>query len=600
MAHTETLEQATAALQRGEPLAGATICGAILAREPRNAVAAHLLGLALKDTGDWHQGEQWLRFSIEIEPNRGEFHANLGNLLRKRGKHAAAEVAYRKALELLPAHRPARRGLALTLNDLRRPGEAEAQCRALLAGDEADAEAWDILGLSLAALGRDSEAESAHRKAIALDPGNPVSHHNLGALLVELERPEALEILDTARRLGADGYEVAYNRGRAALNMGELDQAEQDFARAAQLQPLNIEAQRTLTQVRFMRGDPAFVRSLTTAVKDNRENVPLQLLLGEVLWRAGRLAEAEVLMRDLLRRKPELPAARSTLAGILLAQDRLQEAEAQALEAAAARPEQQAVLLNVVTILISRGRPEDALPFIEAQLRRDPEAQAWLAYEATVSRMLQTPRYRELFDYERFVRVFDLEAPPGWSSIAELNRALAAALNERHRFSKHPLDQTLRNGTQTSRSLLTEPDPAIRAILQAFEAPIEQYRRALPASGDHPLARGNVGPTKLTGAWSVRLHRDGFHVNHFHPQGMVSSAYYVEVPAETEDTALKSGWIKFGEPRFPVPGLTPELYVQPRPGRLVLFPSYMWHGTNPIYGEDPRLCIAFDVRPRKP
>lgn len=596
MAHSPTLERATTLLSSGQPLAAAAICGAILAREPANAIAAQLLGLALKDTGDLAEGERWLRFSIQLEPNRGEFHANLGNLLRKRGNRAAAEAAYRRAVELLPAHRPARRGLALSLHDLKHYLEAETQCRTLLATDEADAEAWDILGLVLASLERPVEAESAHRRAITLDPQNKVAQHNLAALLVELERPEAMAELDKARKLGADGYEAAYNRGRAALNSGDLDDAEKSFARAAELQPLKLDAQSTLAHVRFMRGDPAFVRSLVSAVKANRENTRLQLLLGELLWRAGRLADAETLIRDLVRRKPS-PAAQSTLAGVLFDQGRLEEAETQALEAAAERPDEPAVLINVITILLSRGRAEDALPFIHAQLRRQPDAQMWLAFEAIASRVLGTDRYQALYDFDRFVRVFDLEPPPGWSTMEELNRDLASALRQRHRFSNQPLDQTLRNGTQTSRSLLTDPDPVIAAVLKAFEAPIEEYRRTLAISADHPLTRANAGAIRFTGAWSVLLKRNGFHVNHVHPDGVLSSAYYVEVPPETQDPALKSGWIKFGEPRYPVAGATAERYVQPLPGRLVLFPSYMWHGTNPIHGEDPRLCIAFDMRP---
>lgn len=598
MAHTEppTLERATTLLRSAQPLAAAAICGAILAREPSNAIAAQLLGLALKDTGDLAEGERWLRFSIQLEPNRGEFHANLGNLLRKRGNNAAAETAYRRALELLAAHRPARRGLALSLHDLKRYPEAEAECRTLLAGDEADAEAWDILGLVLASLDRPMEAERAHRRAIALDPQNKVAQHNLGALLAALERPEAMAELEKARKLGADGYEVAYNRGRAALNSGDLDDAEKSFARAAELQPLKLEAQSTLARVRFMRGDPAFVRSLVSAVKANRENTRLQLLLGELLWRAGQLSDAETLIRDLLKRKPS-PASQSTLAGVLFDQGRLVEAETHALEAAAERPDEPAVLVNVITILLSRGRAEEALPFIHAQLQRQPDAQMWLAFEAIASRVLGTERYQALYDFDRFIRVFDLEPPPGWSTMEEFNRDLAAALRQRHRFSNQPLDQTLRNGTQTSRSLLTDPDPAIQAVLKAFEAPIEEYRRTLAISADHPLSRANAGAIRYTGAWSVLLKRNGFHVNHVHPDGVLSSAYYVEVPPEVQDPALKSGWIKFGEPRYPVAGLTAERYVQPRPGRLVLFPSYMWHGTNPIYGEEPRLCIAFDMRP---
>jgi Putative 2OG-Fe(II) oxygenase len=37
--------------------------------------------------------------------------------------------------------------------------------------------------------------------------------------------------------------------------------------------------------------------------------------------------------------------------------------------------------------------------------------------------------------------------------------------------------------------------------------------------------------------------------------------------------------------------------VQPVLGRLVLFPSYMWHSTVPFRGPTPRTTIAFDVVP---
>lgn len=570
----------------------------MLAREPRNAAAAHLLGLALKDGGDWVEGERWLRFSIELEPQRGEFHANLANLLRKRRQHEAARQSYERALALLPQHRAARHGLALVLNELKRYDEAERECRALLSRDPADIEAWVILGIALESLGRLAEAEEAYRKAIGLDPNNRVAHHNLGALLASLERTEAVQALDTARRLGADGYTTAYNRGRASLNEGNLDEAEQELARAAEMRPGSLDAQLALAQVRFMRGDPHFARTLGDALRANRGNVRLQLLLGELLWRAGELTAAETVVRDVIARKSgPSPAAQSTLSAILLEQGRLEEAEAQALEAAAARPQDQAVLLNTVTILIAGRRVEDAIPLIEAQRRQNPDSQAWLAYEATASRLLGTERYRELYDYERFVRVYDLEPPPGWSSMAELNRALAEVLNDRHRFTNHPLDQTLRHGSQTSRSLLMDPDPTVQSVLEAFQDPIEDYRRSLDLPPEHPLSRANVGASKFVGAWSVRLKRNGYHVNHFHPEGLISSAYYIEIPSEAQDEALKAGWIKFGEPRYPVPELVPERLVQPRPGRLVLFPSYMWHGTNPIYGSEARLSIAFDVRP---
>jgi hypothetical protein len=38
--------------------------------------------------------------------------------------------------------------------------------------------------------------------------------------------------------------------------------------------------------------------------------------------------------------------------------------------------------------------------------------------------------------------------------------------------------------------------------------------------------------------------------------------------------------------------------VQPVPGRLVLFPSYTWHGTIPLEASSARTTIAFDAIPQ--
>ena len=594
--HVE-IERASQALSQGKFAECAAICGAIVARDARNAVAAHLLGLAIKETGDTAQGEQWLRLSVQLEPDRAEFHANLANLLRGRQKFKQAERFYRRALQLAPGHRAARRSLALTLSDLGRFEESETVCRELLATDPHDADAWIVIGMNLSRLERLTEAEAAYRRALELDPGNRVAHHNLGALLTQLGRPEAgLAALESAQSLGEGGYELAFNRGRALMEMNEAEAAELEFERAVSLQPTNAEGQLQLARVRYARGDPQFARSLAAAAAANRANAGLQMLFGEVLWRAGELRGAEVVLQELVARRLGGPHVQSTLACVLLEAGRRKDAERHALEAAAAAPGDGVVNENLVSVLLSCGQPEEAMLFIRQQRRRHPGAQAWLALEATAARLLDPELYRRLYDYDRLVRTFELEPPAGWSSMEELNVALLEALGSRHRLQHHPLDQTLRNGTQTPRSLLAEGHPAIKAILAAFQGPIAEYRRLLGKDPAHPLSAGNIGEMRYTGAWSVRLHRLGYHVNHFHPDGWLSSAYYVQTPPETENAVTRSGWIKFGEPRYPVPGLTPELFVQPRPGRLVLFPSYMWHGTTPIYGDAPRLTIAFDVK----
>jgi hypothetical protein len=239
------------------------------------------------------------------------------------------------------------------------------------------------------------------------------------------------------------------------------------------------------------------------------------------------------------------------------------------------------------------------MPFILTKRAQDPLNQSWIAHEATAARLLGQPQYRSLFDYGRFVRVYRPEPPTGWRSIQELNAALLEVLARRHPFAAHPLEQSLRNGSQTTRNLALDPDPVIQAAMQSFDACVQRYVQEVGSHPAHPLLQRNRGRAQITEAWSIELRRDGFHVNHVHPRGWISSSYYVTVPEEVSDRVARSGWLKFGETRYPVPMATPDFMVQPAAGMLVLFPSYMWHGTNAIHGEEPRVTIAFDALPSR-
>jgi len=476
--------------------------------------------------------------------------------------------------------------------------DAEAACRRALAIDGAAAQGWTALGVVLRALNRPAESEAAYRRALLSAPRHVPALHNLGALLSHLERAEeALAALDRAAALGLRAPELSINRGRTLAQLGRLEEAERAYAEAVAFEPRNAMAHSSLANLRYMRGDPAFARDIAATSREHPDDLALHRAYGDILQRAGDLARAEAQLRDMLRHFGAVPEVRSALASVLHDTGRLKEAETEALEAAIARPHSPGVIGNLIAIELARGDPETALKFIRAQRQRQPLEQRWIAYAAIAARMLQDPLYHKLYDYGRFVRVYELSPPPGWNSMAELNAALVAALKLRHRFAGHPLDQSLRNGSQSARSLLTESDAAIKALVTAFHEPIEDYRAALGTAVDHPLSARNRGEISLQGCWSVELRRDGFHVNHIHPEGWLSSAYYVSVPPEVEDAHARSGWIKFGEPRMPVPGIKAEHFVQPKAGRLVLFPSYMWHGTNTIRGEEPRLSVAFDAAP---
>ena len=99
---------------------------------------------------------------------------------------------------------------------------------------------------------------------------------------------------------------------------------------------------------------------------------------------------------------------------------------------------------------------------------------------------------------------------------------------------------------------------------------------------------------RFTDSWSVRLVDGGFHVSHFHPQGTLSSAFYVTVPQDPRQSK-HSGWLTIGEPPESLrTGLAPLQMIEPKPGRLALFPSFMWHGTR-AFPKGERMSMAFDT-----
>jgi hypothetical protein len=135
-------------------------------------------------------------------------------------------------------------------------------------------------------------------------------------------------------------------------------------------------------------------------------------------------------------------------------------------------------------------------------------------------------------------------------------------------------------------------------VRDAIADAVAKYIRELPDDPDHPMARRKQDEFSFSGSWSCRLASSGYHTNHVHPKGWISSAYYVHLPDAVDDETGRQGWLKFGESNLALGARdTPARHERPVVGRLVLFPSYFWHGTVPFRSSDNRLTVAFDVVP---
>ena len=174
--------------------------------------------------------------------------------------------------------------------------------------------------------------------------------------------------------------------------------------------------------------------------------------------------------------------------------------------------------------------------------------------------------------------------------------ALTTLLNNRHQMTHHPVDQSLRGGSQTRGTLFDSYDPILVALQSTIKREVGGRLKSLTVDPGHPFRARNTGTIGFAGSWSVRLRSQGFHINHMHPQGWLSSALHIDLPPEVGSG--DAGALAFGIPDAVLGlDLSARRIVKPKAGQLVIFPSYFWHGTMPFESKHDRLTVAFDALP---
>jgi uncharacterized protein (TIGR02466 family) len=239
---------------------------------------------------------------------------------------------------------------------------------------------------------------------------------------------------------------------------------------------------------------------------------------------------------------------------------------------------------------LQTGQPREAKRFLEASVQADPFNVMGWAVLALAWRLVGDPRHAWLCEQPGLYSSIDL----GLSG-AELTR-LADVLRTLHRARCHPVGQSLRGGTQTRGNLLSRREPEIVALGTRLGEAVRSHVANLPrADPHHPLLRHRHSELTFGASWSVRLADGGFHVAHVHPGGVMSSACYISLPERLGEDDAQEGWLEVGRPPPQLKvDLPPIATVEPRPGKLVLFPSYVFHGTRPFRAGE-RLSVAFDV-----
>lgn len=499
----------------------------------------------------------------DVRNHTVEARYELGCALHKAGKLDDAERIFRNLLEVVPA--PASLMLGAVLIDATRPVEAERILRAGLfrpAPDALKAALYCNLGLSLRRQRKDGEALENYDRAVALNP---------------------------------DLAELQIHRAEALQNLGRDDAAITAYQAALAREPLNPGVHRLLNELldRLGRTDEC-LKSYDQAPKTRT----LQLEKARFLSQQGRGRAAEAIYDELLARDPDDKLALAGSATALIVQKRYSEGAA-AFDAMLTRyGEDAAILRRAAEAAILQSDPQRALVYCERGLIQAPYDQEVLAMMSAALRMTQDERDEELGGYDCFIRAFDLPPPEGFPSMEAFNAELLPAVAGLHPAIHAPFGQSLRGGTQTPDHLFGAGHDLVERLQRRIAEALTRYIAELRDDETHPFLSRRRRSFQYAGSWSSRLSDRGFHVNHIHPRGWISSCYYVSLPDETKNQTTRPGWIKFGEPDLDLTTTVPiRRAVQPLPGRLVLFPSYVWHGTTTFRSDAARITIAFDALP---
>jgi tetratricopeptide (TPR) repeat protein len=433
----------------------------------------------------------------------------------------------------------------------------------------------------------------------------------------------ALESFEMAAQLAPTDAKIAQGRAQVAMEAGL--NAVALFEHARSLAPQNGDILVSLAAARAAAGDGERAAEELSAVL---EQAPMWTYgheqLAQLLSTLGRGQEATSSLDQAIRRFPAAQPLWATLLKVQLrrsAYETLLQTVQRARAAGANSPElarYEAIhaaeldnelcplalfggappdvdsMLDVwrVRHLLRLGAADAALPIIDVGLKGDHSAELW-AYAATAWRMTGDPRSQWLEGDPSFVRVIDLT-----HALPPLEQ-LAAALRSLHVAKGEYLDQSVRGGTQTDGPLFCRIDPVIQQLRSAVVGAVQDYSAHLaPIDSNHPLLRHRRDrKVRFSGSWSVRLRSGGRHSNHVHPQGWISSALYVALPRKSAGEPEDAGWLTLGQPDEHLDlKLEPWRKIQPKAAQLVLFPSWMWHGTVP-FAQGERLTVAFDVRP---
>lgn len=602
------LQAAVSAFSQGQADRASQLATQVLRQVPEQPDALHLLALCARSKGETDTALQWFRRSLAAGPAQSAVWSNYGNLLQQLERMDEAEQAYQRALQLAP--KQADSWLNAGLLSLRRQQPAEALQRLQQARQlrPDDSRVYPPLATALAQSEQAGPAIQLLDQALQRWPDQATLLWQKAQLLREQQQPAAaLALVSRLITLSPLQADLHFMLGCLQHDLGDDQAAEQALCQAIELQPLHISAHEALNQLYWQQQDQQqFLQLSLQILAQQPAALSLRYCLVTLFIQAGRDAEATALLQQGLQihgRQSDLLHALGVQAAKQGDLSQAATLTAEVLDLATTPlPLRVRALIDAANYAMRTQRLTDAVHYLQQARQLSPLDQEIWAYLGTCWRLQGDAKTHWLNHYDQLIDARPLPTPPGYQSLDEFLTQLIPVIERLHTSTRQPLDQSVRGGTQTLGRLLADPHPLIQQFRAALEQRINEYLQRLPQDPEHPLLSRNNGQFRFSGSWSVRLNNQGFHTNHVHPQGWLSACTYLTLPdCIRPDDPTRQGWLKLGETSLLL-GEQEQVAraICPTPGLVVLFPSFVWHGTYPFQASSVnahRMTAPCDIMP---
>jgi uncharacterized protein (TIGR02466 family) len=197
--------------------------------------------------------------------------------------------------------------------------------------------------------------------------------------------------------------------------------------------------------------------------------------------------------------------------------------------------------------------------------------------------LFATPIYEATLTTDRSFENFNAEILDACHELAEEDRAGRAWCRE-HGY-----------GGYTSYASLDDL-PQRMTVFDDLKRKLDRHAKAFAEALDFDLGGGKL---RLDSLWVNVLKPGAGHTGHIHPHSVISGTVYVDIPPGASA-------LKIEDPRLPMmmaapprrkdgpEAVQPFVYLQPQPGTVYMWESWLRHEVTPNRAKSPRVSVSFN------